>query len=243
MQNIAANAAQTLDQLRAHHQHIFDAIDSHNIMALQRAPIGAQDDDLEYLIWMDVWDYSILRDAAWAMHDLALRTPASILANVWEMAAQLHSEPAICMLAPRLKREMAPDSMLLPLIECGEDKCNKCKALQFNVLQRLKDVPMNQEKNYLDDDFAAIRQLLNDAKRRKILGIALPRIATSAKTAVAFSEMRSRARRLSSLLAAATAARLMWRAWLERQLAPGSRCILKVQRRWNTLAGVDEAMT
>ena len=228
-------ARQFLSFMRGVNSQLFRAIDMRDSMALQAARVAVPDDDfLEHAVWMDVWDYSISRDAAWAMHDLALRTPQAILVNVWNLACELHSEPAVMCLLPRLKREVATDSMLMPLISCGETPCNQCKHLQAVVLTRFESVPIDASsfRCLLDDDFGAVRTAVVKAKQANVFTMQHPILATSAKTAVVYAAMRSRATRRWTMVAAVVVARVMWTRWMKRQLEPGSRYLKLVEARW-----------
>lgn len=228
-----------LSYMRTWNSQLFRALDERNMVELQRARIVAPNDDLlEHAVWMDVWDYSISRDAAWAMHDLALRSPQGLLVNVWNMACELHSEPAVMSLLPRIKREVANSSMLLPLVTCGQPVCNQCKDLQTMILQRFEHVPIDSssERCFLDDDFDAVRNSIRQHKQANLFVLHHPILATSAKTAVVYEALRSRARSRWTMVAVIAIAHSMWRAWLRRQLAPGSRYLQIVQARWQMRA-------
>lgn len=232
-------AEQFLSHMRDVNSTFFNAIDMRNMMQLQGMRLQVPEDEfLEHAVWMDVWDYAIQKDAGWAMHDLALRTPQGLVANVWSMACELHSEAAIMSLLPRVKREIAGTTMLLPLLNCGEDRCAQCSNLQTRVMQRFELVPIDSSSTrcFLDDDFDAIRNAIKSSKRAGLFTLRHPILATSAKTAVAYSVLRTRALRGWTAVAVAVVARTMWSAWLARQLAPGSRYVKKVEARWRMAA-------
>lgn len=231
---------QVLQSFKDHYADVYEALQTNNGLTFQNVNIPRMNDyeSMERILWMDFWDTAIQKDAHVAYHDMAMRTPAHALIDVWNMCVEMHGIRAVIGLAPRMKRDVLYDTVLLPNIHCMEEneKCVACEEMRYEVFRRLDQVDMDSSgKQFLDDDYLSVRKLIATTKTQNLTIMRHPIFWFHYKTDIIYRNIIQKTRYNWNILFFATCVIKMWRRFIERQYHPDSNYIRKVKEKFNKL--------
>lgn len=223
--------------LRQHYADVYRALETNSGRGFQDIRIGRMDyEAMERILWMDFWDVAIQRNAHVAFHDMAVRTPAHALIDIWNMCVQMHGVQAVLGLAPRIKRDILQNTVLLPNIHCmDEEQCTACEEMRYAVFRRLDQIDMDNERQFLDDDYAAVRNCIALSRKQNLMIMRHPIYWTNYKTDIIYRHIYTTTRYNWNRLFFAVCVIKMWRRFIERQYHPDSKYIQKVKEKFNKM--------
>jgi len=223
-----------LQIVRQHYADVYASIQNNTFQSVN---IGRMDNEsIERILWMDFWDVAIQRDAFIDFHDMALRTPAHCLIDVWNLCVQMHGIKAVLGLAPRFKREFVGSGPLLPQIQCTDDgtRCESCAEMRYAAFQRLNGVSMDGKTDFLTADYESVREAMRKSRQQNLIVMRHPIFMLSYKTDIIYPNIYKKTKRYWNMVLFAICARAMWRRFLERQYNPDSKYVRKIKARFNT---------
>jgi hypothetical protein len=218
--------------VRQHYADVYASIENNTF---QSVVIGRMDNEsIERILWMDFWDAAIQRNAFTDFHDMSLRTPAHCVIDVWNLCVQMHGIKAVVGLAPRFKREFVGTGPLLPQIQCSDDgtRCEACAEMRYAVFQKLRQVPLDNERDFLEDDYACVRAAMRRSRHQNLMLMRHPIFMLSYKTDIIYPNIYLKTKRYWNMVLFSICARALWRRFIERQYHPDSKYVQKIKAKF-----------